>query len=282
MAQEHGVYNVPNAAGIQRLQAICQNVLQPVRDFYARPVIVLRGYVSPGLNRYLDLCPESEHFNCCAVDFRVEGIKSQDVANYIDAHLPYDVVLLENFDFPWVHLTYVENGNRRLNLTVEAGQRKYPLSKNFSLWELVNSNTATAHKMYNVPDEAGISRLRYVCENILQPVREHFGKPVKVSSGYRSPAVNSVVKGSSPTSQHKKCEAADFEIYGVDNYTLADWIRVNLEFDQLILEHHHPELGPNDGWVHASYTKARKNRRQCLRIGSDGTFHGLGAQKCRH
>jgi hypothetical protein len=57
---------------------------------------------------------------------------------------------------------------------------------------------------------------------------------------------------------------------------LADWVRENLNFDQLILEHHNPEFGPNDGWVHTSFTKARANRHQCLKIGEDGTYRALG------
>lgn len=130
-----------------------------------------------------------------------------------------------------------------------------------------------------MPDEAGIFRLKQLCENVLQVVREHFAKPVRVNSGYRSLNLNNRIKGSSRTSQHMRCEAADIEIDGLDNYSLADWIRLNLEFDQLILEHHHPDRGPNDGWVHVSYTTLRKNRRQCLRIGSDGTFRGLGQSR---
>lgn len=279
-ALEHDIYNVPDDEGIARLQMVCNEVLQPIRDFYASPVVILRGFVSQDLCKYLALPEQTVHRSCCAVDFRVQGKDSMKVVDWLTKNLPYDIVLLENFSCPWIHLEYQKENNRFLNLTVEDGRRKLRLSKNFTLWELTNSATARARRLYNVPDEAGIFRLRAVCENILQPVRDHFGLPVDVSSGYRSPSLNKVIKGSSPTSQHMRCEAADFEINGIDNYELADWIRVNLDFDQLILEHHHPEKGPNDGWVHASYTTMRPNRQKCLRIGSDGTFKGLG-QDCQ-
>ena len=84
-----------------------------------------------------------------------------------------------------------------------------------------------------------------------RPIRAHFGKPVQVNSGYRSPAVNRAV-GSSPGSQHAKGEAADIEIPGVPNTVLARWISMNLRFDQLIAE----EVRANDpsaGWVHVSF-----------------------------
>jgi len=65
------------------------------------------------------------------------------------------------------------------------------LSANFTLKELTKSDTATRLGIDNTPDEAVIESLRLLCENILQPVRDHFGKPVKISSGYRSPELNS-------------------------------------------------------------------------------------------
>ena len=86
-------------------------------------------------------------------------------------------------------------------------------------------------------------------------MREHFGKPVAISSGYRSPELCEAI-GSSAKSQHAKGEAADFEIPGVDNMQLAMWISKNTKFDQLILEYYEPG-DPNSGWVHCSAVKGR-------------------------
>ena len=89
-----------------------------------------------------------------------------------------------------------------------------------------------------------------MCENILQPVRDHFGR-VKITSGFRSPELCTAI-GSSVNSQHAKAEAADFECIGTDNAELADWIQNNLEPDQLILEFYTPGE-PNSGWIHCSW-----------------------------
>jgi len=97
---------------------------------------------------------------------------------------------------------------------------------------------------------------------ILQPIRDHFGQVVSVSSGYRSPEL-CVAIGSSTKSQHAKGEAADFEIFGVSNKELADWIDENLDYDQLILEYW-KESDPNSGWIHCSFN-TQGNRKQYLR-----------------
>ena len=98
---------------------------------------------------------------------------------------------------------------------------------------------------------------------ILQPIRDHFGQVVSVSSGYRSPEL-CVAIGSSTQSQHARGESADFEIFGVSNKELADYIDQNLDYDQLILEYWKGEDEPNSGWVHCSYTNG-SNRKQYLR-----------------
>jgi len=95
-----------------------------------------------------------------------------------------------------------------------------------------------------------VGKLKALCENILQPVRDHFGR-VKVTSGFRS-AELCVAIGSSVNSQHARAEAADFEVVGVDNAELFDWIKNNLEPDQLILEFYTPGE-PNSGWIHCSW-----------------------------
>ena len=136
------------------------------------------------------------------------------------------------------------------------------LSDNFSLNELTKSQTAERKGIDNTPGPNHQENLKSRCEMILQPVRDHFGQVVSVSSGYRSQEL-CVAIGSSTQSQHAKGEAADFEIFGVSNKELADWINENLDYDQLILEYW-KESDPNSGWVHCSYTNG-SNRKQYLR-----------------
>ena len=124
------------------------------------------------------------------------------------------------------------------------------LSRNFTLSELIKSDTAIRKGIDNNPNAEQIDKLKMLCEKILQPVRDHFGR-VKVTSGYRSPEL-CVAIGSSLTSQHSKAEAVDFECVGVDNAEVSDWVKMNCETDQLILEYYTPGE-PNSGWIHASY-----------------------------
>ena len=124
------------------------------------------------------------------------------------------------------------------------------LSRNFTLQELIKSDTAIRLDINNNPNSGQIEKLKDLCENILQPVRDHFGR-VKVTSGFRSVELCLAI-GSSANSQHAKAEAADFECIGTDNAELADWIYKNLEPDQLILEYYTPGE-PNSGWIHCSW-----------------------------
>ena len=137
------------------------------------------------------------------------------------------------------------------------------LTENFSLNELTKSQTAERKGIDNTPSTEHQENLKSLCEMILQPIRDHFGQVVSVSSGYRSPEL-CVAIGSSTQSQHAKGEASDFEIFGVSNKELADYIDQNLDYDQLILEYWKGEDEPNSGWVHCSYTNGN-NRKQYLR-----------------
>jgi hypothetical protein len=125
------------------------------------------------------------------------------------------------------------------------------LTANFSLHELSKSETALRMGFDNTPDAEATENLRLLCEKVLQPVRDHYGKGVKVNSAYRSPESNAAV-GGSKTSDHCKGMAADIEIPGVPNADLAQWIMDNLEYTQLILEFYTPGI-PDSGWVHVSY-----------------------------
>jgi zinc D-Ala-D-Ala carboxypeptidase len=142
------------------------------------------------------------------------------------------------------------------------------LTANFSLSEMVKSETALRHDMDNTPGEAEIASLRLLCEKILQPVRDHSGKGVKVNSGFRHPDVNAKV-GGSKTSDHCKGQAADIEIPGVPNADLAVWIMENLEYTQLILEYY--QIGvPDSGWVHVSYDPANLKKQNLTATKKDG------------
>jgi len=144
------------------------------------------------------------------------------------------------------------------------------LSKNFTLNELTKSQTALRMGIDNNPTPEDLHNLSNLCDNILQPVREYFGKPVTISSGYRSVKLCLAI-GSSQNSQHAKGEAADFEVIGVDNKTVAEWIRDNLQFDQLILEFYN-DNDPNSGWIHCSYSE--RHRRSVLKY--DGKNYTKG------
>ncbi len=141
------------------------------------------------------------------------------------------------------------------------------LSRNISLQELTNSDTAIRKGINNNPSSGQIEKLKDLCENILQPVRDHFGR-VKVTSGFRSEDL-CIAIGSSVNSQHAKAEAADFEVMGTDNAELADWIYANLEFDQLILEFYTPGE-PNSGWIHCSYTPDQPRKQFLHAYKSEG------------
>ncbi len=136
------------------------------------------------------------------------------------------------------------------------------LSANFSLAEMTKSQTATRKGIRNEPSTEHVENLIHLAETVLQPVRDHFGKAVVISSGYRSPELCEAI-GSSSKSQHARGEAADFEIPGVDNMQLAMWINKNCNFDQLILEFYEPG-DPNSGWVHCSAVR-EGSRAQVLR-----------------
>ena len=129
------------------------------------------------------------------------------------------------------------------------------LSPNFSLTEMTKSETAARRGGSNDPPPAACSALVTLCKLVLEPVRAHFGRPVTVNSGYRSPQVNRAV-GSSAGSQHVLGEAADIEIPGIANGALATFIMDHIAFDQLILEAYTPGR-PASGWVHVSYRQGR-------------------------
>jgi len=133
------------------------------------------------------------------------------------------------------------------------------LSKNFSLRELTRSQTAIRKGIKNEPEQEQLMNLVALTVKILQPCRDKFGS-ISINSGLRVLELNRAI-GSGDKSQHTKGQASDFEAYTISNAQLADWIMLNLDFDQLILEY--PGKDPRDGWVHCSYNRLG-NRKQVL------------------
>ena len=137
------------------------------------------------------------------------------------------------------------------------------LSDHFSLAEFTKSQTAIRKGIKNDPNDAAIENMRLLCENILEPVRQHFDIPFTRNSGFRCLALNEAV-GSSSRSQHVTGQAADFEIPTIANKDLAHWIMDNLDYDQVLLEFY-KEGDPSSGWVHCSYDNGN-NRKQAKKF----------------
>ena len=142
------------------------------------------------------------------------------------------------------------------------------LTENFTLSEMTKSETALRHDMDNSPPQEITSNLQALAVHVLQPVRNHFARGVKVNSGYRSPDVNAKV-GGSRTSDHCRGMAADIEIPGVPNHELAEWIRSNLLFTQVILEFYTQGV-PDSGWVHVSYDHENLKKQALTAVKEDG------------
>ncbi len=130
------------------------------------------------------------------------------------------------------------------------------VSKHITLDEATNSNTAIRNGINNNPDSVTFERMKLVANKCFEPLREWYGKPIRINSFYRSQLLNTKVGGSA-TSQHCKGEAIDISAGSkVENKKLFDWICANLDFDQVINEY-------DFQWVHISY-KSKGNRKQIL------------------
>ena len=138
------------------------------------------------------------------------------------------------------------------------------LSKNLSIKEFSNSTTAKRKGIDNTPKDEHLEAAKQLAENIFQPIRDHFGKPIWLSSGYRSKALNKAI-GGSKTSQHCKGEAMDIDMDGKGSPTnteIFNYIKDNLPFDQLIWEFGSDKT---PDWVHVSYSVSGKQRGQILK-----------------
>lgn len=127
------------------------------------------------------------------------------------------------------------------------------ISKHLSLAEVIRSESAKRAGISNMPTPEHIENFKLLAEKIFEPIREHFGVPIRISSGYRSKELNAKIGGSA-TSQHCKGQAIDIDMEGgtngVTNADVFDYIKDNLPFDQLIWEFGNDT---NPDWVHVSY-----------------------------
>ena len=151
------------------------------------------------------------------------------------------------------------------------------LSENLKLEECIKSNTASRLGIDNSPTEEHTKNLKLIAEKIFQPIREHFGVPIYISSGYRCKELNEAIGGAYKivdgkkvqSSQHCHGQALDIDQDNrnskVSNRDIFDYIMMNLEFDQLIYE-----FGDamNPAWVHVSYSE-EKNRNRVLQAYKD-------------
>lgn len=147
------------------------------------------------------------------------------------------------------------------------------LSEHFSLSEFTRSEKAKALGVRNEPSILQIHHLSLLCTKVLEPLRVHFDKPVIITSGFRSAALNEAV-GGSKTSQHLKGEAADINIKGIAMADIWQYIKDNLEFDQVIAEKI-SRKNPQAGWIHVSY-RAGHNRKEAKSYIGNGKYpYGL-------
>ena len=137
------------------------------------------------------------------------------------------------------------------------------LSKHLSLAEITRSETAKRNGISNMPTEEHLNNFKLLAEKVFEPIREHFKVPIHISSGYRSKALNTAIKGSL-SSQHCSGEAIDIDMDGtsITNAQIFNYIKDNLIFDQLIWEF---GTDKNPDWVHVSYESTGKQRKQILK-----------------
>ena len=137
------------------------------------------------------------------------------------------------------------------------------LSDHVSYKEGVYSTTALRLGLKNDPSDAHLENMKLICEKVFEPLRVHVGGPIKINSFYRGPELNKAIGGSAK-SQHCHGQAMDIDdTYGnASNAEMYQWIKANLDYDQMIWE-----FGTNENpdWVHVSYVNPEANRKRCLK-----------------
>jgi len=141
------------------------------------------------------------------------------------------------------------------------------ISKHISYKEATNSNYAKKHKIENKPNEEQLENMKLIAEKVFEPLREWVGGPIRVNSFFRSEDLNIGI-GGSKTSSHLKGQAIDITSMGLkSNLEMFNYIKDNLEFDQLIWEYGKR----NPKWLHVSFNSV-KNRKQVLIIKEVGNY----------
>ena len=137
------------------------------------------------------------------------------------------------------------------------------ISKHISYKEATQSQTAVRKGIINEPDAYQLQNMQLLAEKVFEPLREHFGVPIAINSFFRSPKLNKAIGGVSG-SQHTQGRAIDVDdtLGGVSNRQMFDWIRENLDYDQLIWEFGNNQ---NPDWVHISYVSESENRKRVLK-----------------
>jgi hypothetical protein len=139
------------------------------------------------------------------------------------------------------------------------------LSEHLDLSEVIRSESAKRNGISNMPTEAHIANFKLLAKKVFEPIRNHFRCPIHISSGYRSLELNKCIGGAA-TSQHCSGEAIDIDMDGspnnVTNKMIFNYIKDNLEFDQMIWEFGNDS---NPDWVHVSYESTGKQRKQVLK-----------------
>ena len=150
-------------------------------------------------------------------------------------------------------------------MTLETTREK-KLSSHFSLYEMIYSETAVSHHIDNMPNETETENLKYLCEKILEPLRQHFGV-VRINSGFRCPKLNQRIGGVG-NSQHQFGQAADIRCSNKDiARKYFSFITVHCIYDQLLFEYNRCGIF----WIHVSLKRDEKNRR--MRIENYPTKH---------
>ena len=141
------------------------------------------------------------------------------------------------------------------------------ISKHISYKEATGSNYAKQYGIKNKPDDEQVENMQLLAEKVFEPLREWVGCPIRVNSMFRSLELNTALKGSK-TSSHMKGEAMDItSMGGKSNLEMFNYIKDNLDFDQLIWE-----FGKEPKWLHVSYNKD-KNRKQVLVTKKRGVYY---------
>ena len=141
------------------------------------------------------------------------------------------------------------------------------LTEHFSLREMLRSDLAIKYGIKNEPEtpeeaEEVKKNLVAICTKILEPLREYMQQPIYINSAYRCKKLNKILHSSSPTSQHLTGSAVDIRISSVEQMNKMVGFIKTIEFDQLIIEQNSCE----SRWLHVSYNRTGKNRKQVLRI----------------